>query len=480
VVFSFFKKDPKDADPAPAKGGAGRVAKSSGRPLAGPVSRGAAATQPKPANTESSLPDKDLARTLAMETAAKIDAIESEMARDFMRPSGGGPVFSNSAANSTLGRLSQQPVEQPLPVPTLAKRDTALELVDLSVDEWQGNANAIELHAEGSGSAIDEAAILFANGLIEPAEAGLRSAIHSDALGDAAQRAWLMLFELYQQRGDKTSFDNLTIEYVLRFESSPPAWIDYKDDSAIVAAGTAGGGAPIVRLPEVVDANVVKVLEQLKNFSAQHQALTLDTSGVREIDLVGAELLLRVVNAFKRASHELLVLGADQLITPLRAAVEPGRRDQSDAAWMLLLEVFRLLQRQHDFEETGIQYCITYEVSPPSWEPPPPSLKTRAATPADRPVEVDDGMQWRGTVRGNGEPQFGRLLMAAKTEKRLSIDCIYLKRIEFSTATTLLSLLTKLRQGGTIVEFRNVNHLIAALLSLLGVDMVAEVQLRRL
>jgi ABC-type transporter Mla MlaB component len=89
-------------------------------------------------------------------------------------------------------------------------------------------------------------------------------------------------------------------------------------------------------------------------------------------------------------------------------------------------------------------------------------------------------MQWRGTVRGNGEPQFGRLLMAAKTEKRLSIDCIYLKRIEFSTATTLLSLLTKLRQGGTIVEFRNVNHLIAALLSLLGVDMVAEVQLRRL
>ena len=31
-------------------------------------------------------------------------------------------------------------------------------------------------------------------------------------------------------------------------------------------------------------------------------------------------------------------------------------------------------------------------------------------------------MQWRGTVRGSGEPQFGRLLMAAKTEKRLSIE----------------------------------------------------------
>jgi ABC-type transporter Mla MlaB component len=480
VVFSFFKKDPKDAEASSAKGGSGRSSRSGGRPLSAPVNRNASATLPKPANTEGTVPDKDLHRTLAMETAAKIDAIESEMARDFMRPLGGGPVFSNSAANSTLGRLSQQPVEQPLPTATMTKRDRGPEIVDLSVEEWQGNVNAIEIHGEGTGSAIDEAAILFANGLIEPAEAGLRAAIHSDALGDAAQRGWLMLFELFQQRGDKASFDNLTIEYVLRFESSPPAWIDYKDEATLASADKTAEGAPIVRLPDVVDANVVRVLEQLKNHSVQHQSLTLDTSGVREIDLVGAELLLRVINAFKRASHELMVLGSDQLITPLRAAVEPGRRDQSDAAWMLLLEVFRLLNRQHDFEETGIQYCITYEVSPPSWEPPPPSLKTRAATLADKPVEVDDGMQWRGTVRGSGEPQFGRLQGAAKTEKRLVVDCTYLKRIEFATATSLLTLLTKLRQGGVSIEFRNVNHLIVALFSLLGVDMVADVQLRRL
>jgi len=477
VVFSFFKKDQKDADASSGKA-ASRPAKA-GRPLAAPVNRNASATLPKSPNTESTLPDKDLARTLAMETAAKIDAIESEMARDFMRPSGGAPMFSNSAANSTLGRLSQQPVEQPIPTSLPTGKGVAAELLDLSVEEWQGNANAIEI-GEGSGSAIDEAAILFANGLIEPAEAGLRTAIHSDSLGDSAQRAWLMLFELFQQRGDKAGFDNLTIEYVLRFESSPPAWIDYKDDDGSALSGKTAAGAPIVRLPDVVDANVVKVLEQLKNYSAQHQSLTLDTSSVREIDLVGSELLLRVINAFRRASHELLILGADQLITPLRAAVEPGRRDQSDAAWMLLLEVFRLLQRQHDFEETGIQYCITYEVSPPSWEPPPPSLKTRAATPADRPVESDDGLHWRGLVRGSGEPHFGRLLTAAKTEKRLAVDCTYLKRVEFATATSLLSQLTKLRQGGVTVEFRNLNTLVAALFTLLGVDMVADVQLRRL
>jgi len=37
-----------------------------------------------------------------------------------------------------------------------------------------------------------------------------------------------------------------------------------------------------------------------------------------------------------------------------------------------------------------------------------------------------------------------------------------------------------LRQSGVTVEFRNLNTLVAALFSLLGVDMVADVQLRRL
>jgi len=137
-----------------------------------------------------------------METAAKIDAIESEMARDFMRPSGGGPLFSNSAANSTLGRLSQQPVEQPVPQTTTA-RDPRSRKRRPEPGGMAGQRERDRDSRRGLGSAIEEAAILFANGLIEPAEAGLRAAIHSDSLGDAAQRAWLMLFELFQQRGDK-------------------------------------------------------------------------------------------------------------------------------------------------------------------------------------------------------------------------------------------------------------------------------------
>ena len=431
--------------------------------------------------TSNTLADKDLHRTLALETAAKIDAIESEMARDFLRPGGAPTMFPNSAANSTLQRPSQQPDAAEAAVASNGKDEKSLEPLDIISEDWAGNVNAFEVSAEGGGSAIEETAILFANGLIEPAEAGLRSAIQADQLGEAAQHGWLMLFELLQQRGDRAGFDSLTIEYVLRFESSPPAWIDYRDEPDLGAVGrtTQTGSAPVIVLPEVVDEGVVKHLEQLKNHSQSHQSITLDSSNVRSFDPVGAELLLRVINAFKRASHELLLQGADQLVTPLRAAVEAGRRDPSDAVWMLLLEVFRLLNRQHDFEETGIQYCITYEVSPPSWEPPPPNLKTRAAVPQAVVPESVDGLSWRGTLRGEGEPQFGRLMAASRIDKQLIVDCMYLKRVEFSTATGMLAMVTKVRQNGASVEFRNVNYLIGALFALLGIDAVAQVQLRR-
>lgn len=483
MVFSFFKKDDKGRSDESVKTGGRSAARAVGRPLPGPVNRNPASTTPRPGGTTTAMPDKDLARTLAMATAAKIDAIESEMARDFLRPSGRSSEFPNSAANSTLARPSQQPVSPPPTVQPPEPPVRSAEIMDTGPEDWNGNANAIELHGEGGGSAIEETAILFANGLVEPAEAGLRAAIQADALGDAAQRGWLMLFELLQQRGDKAAFDTLTVEYVLRFESSPPAWIEYRDDSpAAASAGAAkAAGAPVIVLPNTVDAGVVKHLEQLKQQSQAHQSITLDASNVRSVDMVGAELLLRVINAFKRASHELVVMGADTLLTPLRAAVEAGRRDPSDAVWMLLLEVYRLLNRQHDFEETGIQYCITYEVSPPSWEPPPPNLKTRAAQPQAPQVEptIADGLQWRGTLRAEGEPHFGRLIGQAKVERNVVVDCTYLKRVEFATATSMLAMLTKIRQGGTTVEFRNVNYLIAALFSLLGIDAVAQIQLRR-
>ena len=493
MVFSFFKKDQKDAKDRKASANSrgttaanqgGRGNRPLGRPLPDPSNRVSPARLPSQrfATTETALPERDLHRSLAMETAAKIDKIESDMARDFLRP--GGETTGQPDASPVASRLGDR-IAIASDAPAAQSGD---ESADLHNDEFFGSVNAIEINTSGSGSIIDETAILFANGQDVAAEQVLRAGLEGDDLGHATHNAWLLLFELLNQRGDRAGFEQLTMQYALRFENSSPSWVDYTGlparASAVVATAAAApaAGAPAVRLPVQVDANVVKVLEQLKTLAASHAALTVDAGGVRSIDLVGAELLLRVINAFKRAAHELVIAGAEQLLVPLRALIEPGRRDASDAGWMLLLEVLRLLKRQGDFEETGIQYCITFEVSPPQWEPAPPNMRTRGVTGAAAEPAATlsvNPLAWHGIVEAEGEPWFGRLAAEARTNKELVVDCAQLRRIAFSTASALLTLVMKLQQASATVEFREVNPLVGALFQLLGITAVAAVQVRR-
>lgn len=510
MVFSFFKKDPKKepgnrsrspSGVGPRTGGATEVTtrptpKPIGRPLSGPVNRSLdRPTSPTTAFplTETALPEREKARNRARETAAKIDAIESEMARDMMRGLGGsideGPTSVPPAAPAAA-RTPSQPKASPQSPAMRAPTD---ESPEGTTDIFGGNIDAIEINTSGAGSVIDETAILFSNGQIEEAEAVLRAGLRGNELGTSTRMAWHMLFELVNQRGDKAAFEQLTMDYVLRFEHSPPAWVDYASAPAprpapatAPAAPTATQGPPSVRLPEAVDARIVTHLEQLRNLTAAHAAVQLDVSDVKAIDLAGADLLLRVLAAFKRSQRELTVAGAASLVQVLSQSVESGRRDPSDALWMLQLELLRILGLQEEFEDTAIQYCITFELSPPSWEPPLPNLKAAAATsaPSVPAAAVASGpaapFELRGVIEGEGEPHFGRLISAARGQQLVSIDCMQLRRLAFSAGSALLGTLRKMQQGGTTtVDLRNVNALVAALLNLLGITAIVPVQPRR-
>ncbi len=499
MVFSFFKKDPKDTKGGPDRQGARTPArptraepgKIASRPINGavnrslnrpsePVSGGGGAF----AVTENALPDRELARSLAMATAAKIDAIESEMARDFLRPrkgpaDTGPPSLPPSDVVSVDAAPPPPEIDEPPAVPTISRRtNVALADDDDAFDPGSeilgGSIDAIEVNG-GSSSVLDETAILFANRQDHAAESGLRTALIAETLGAATDRGWLMLLELLQQRSDRAAFDQLSSQFALRFNTPPPSWINYAEAERPAAPKA---GNPVVALPSSIDAAIVRPLEEFKNLATAHPALTLDVRAARHVDLVGAELLLRVFNAFKRASHELSVVGAEQLLVALRGAVEPGRRDPSDAGWMLLLEVQRLLDRQADFEETGIQYCITYEVSPPSWEPPLPNVRAvGTAEPGDG--HSADALDWKGEIAGDGEPYLSRLAAGAQDSRRVVIECRQLRRMAFTAATALLGQLVRLQQMGISVEFRNVNCLIGGLWQLLGVTAVADVRIRR-
>ncbi len=500
MVFSFFKKDPKDARKpatgrgkpgaaAPRTGGGTEVAtrptaKPLGRPLAGPSTR----FPDRPgANTAGpgakALADQDRVRDHARLTAAKIDAIEAEMARDLM----GGPRTTTAAAPPTTIAPTTGITLSTIARTTITGPRTATTQIDDAGENsgLGGDIDAIEINTASGSSVIDEAAILFSNGQIEGAEAVLRAGLRRDDLGSSTRQAWLMLFELVNQRGDRAGYDQLAMDYALRFEHSPPAWIEYSDPVAGRPAPrpqTAAAAGACVRLPATIDAGIVGHLEQLRGLTASHAAVQLDVSDARSVDITGAGLLLRVLGAFKRSEREMTLVGAATLAEVLLRSVESGRRDPSDALWMLLLDVMRMLGRHDEFEEAAIQYCITFEVSPPSWEPPLANLKVAAPTSSPtagaESVSANAPFELRGNVDGEGEPHLSRLATAARNQPQVVIDCSQLRRLSFSAGSALFGTLRKIRQGGATIEMRQVSALVAALLHLLGVSSIAAVQSR--
>jgi anti-anti-sigma regulatory factor len=502
VVFSFFKKDPKDArKPATVRGkpaaaalrtGGGTevttrpTAKPLGRPLSGPSTRfpdrpGANTAGPgsKP------LPDQDRVRDHARLTTAKIDAIEAEMARDLA----GGPRTTTTVAAPTTIAPTTGIAPSTIARTTITAPPTATTQIDDAGENsgLGGDIDAIEINTASGSSVIDEAAILFSNGQIDGAEAVLRAGLRRDDLGSSTRLAWLMLFELVNQRGDRPGYDQLAMDYALRFESPPPAWIDYSNPLIAPPAAqahkpAATGGGACVRLPAAIDAGIVSHLEKLRGLTAEHAAVQLDVSDARSIDITGAGLLLRVLGAFKRSQRELMLVGASTLAEVLSRSVESGRRDPSDALWMLLLDVLRMLGRHDEFEEAAIQYCITFEVSPPSWEPPLANLKvaapTQSPTAGTESVTAGAPFELRGNVDGEGEPHFTRLATAARNQAQVVIDCSQLRRLSFSAGSALLGTLRKIRQGGATIEMRQVSALVAVLLHLLGVTSIVTVHSR--
>ena len=455
-------------------------------------------------------------REIARLTAAKIDEIESEMIAatkprsvDGARGTGSraglaGTVYVPSGvAAAAPAAASTGPAESSVAgsasvaartpggaLPTLPPQNTSIIL---------GNGDAGLLSMEVGGTtlppAFEEAAVLYSNGQATAAGTILWQAINDNSLGGHARQGWAMLFDLYQAIGRKEDFESLAIDYSARFETSPPTWDDSvappSDDAAARAAAAAGASASVA-LPVTLDAQSVKQFEQVQRFAQRNRGVVLDVSPVRSVDPLGADLLRRVLTAFGRSKVELGVQGVESLFDVLSSTIEAGRRDPSEACWLLQLDLLRLLNRQQAFDDLAIDYCVTYEVSPPPWEPMPPMVRlaapgARAGLDPSAPRPAGEGgfcvgpdaFLLTGELTGRSQEALASLRGYAADRAEVVVDCRSLRRLDFAAAGELLNEVVALRTGGKYLVFRDLNHLVAALLAVMGIPDLAEVRLRR-
>ena len=123
-----------------------------------------------------------------------------------------------------------------------------------------------------------------------------------------------------------------------------------------------------------------------------------------------------------------------------------------------------------------MDYAVTFEVSPPSWDP----ARVQAAPSGGAAACTDDS-----DVEGNGNAyclqgevknaRFIDLKDFAADHDPVVLDCSNATRIDFVSAGALVNVLTPLKRQNKMVLIRNANRLVAELLKVVGVDAVARI-----
>lgn len=411
-------------------------------------------------------------REIARRTAEKIDEIEMQMVGGGEDAASSSSQGTNGAAGAAGTRASANEAAQP------AGNEAAVRMPPMRPRE-----GAIQIQSSGLLPLLEEVSILFANGQVNEATLMLRNAIYQEQLGEHTRLGWKMLLELYQAAGLRAEFENLAVEYASSFELSPPAWSDElvpgaAEDNQTTLSST-------VLFPAVIDAQIVKQIEQMNRAVQRKRNVRVDFSRVTSVDMLGADLLLRVFRDFRKARNELTVCGVEALDKALIPMTESGRRDPDEHGWQLRLLALRLLGRQQEFEDLAIEYCVTYEVSPPSWEPLPDSITVMTAesqaageSTATQQPYVGETFVLSGAITGRAESMFSRMRDWAKPRNQVIFDCHHLVRIDFACASELLNEVVALRTAGKDVIIDSPSYLVAYLMIVMGLGDMADLRLR--
>lgn len=400
------------------------------------------------------------------------------------------PVFDAAAA--ALGLIpSPPPAAPPSPVPA-AKPQPAVQAAPAAKPApapaqaapakpapaksgllRQGVASVMMMEVEQSpfeaAPVLEEAAILFANGEDPAALQALRDALKAAKLPQAAMRqAWMLLFDLYENLGKRDDFETSAIDFAVAFETSPPAFVDR---SGTKDPTLETGGGQYFALTGALDAESSSQFSQLAKTAERNKILRIEFGKITAVAEAGCKLLFEHLRGFKKSGHDLVFSSADHLIKLLNGAIETGRREDPEIFWLLLLELYQFQNLQTAFEESALNYCITYEVSPPSWEEPAkPAVSTAPAGPTSLQIP-QDAFYLKGLIgasAGGIEALLKEVADYAADKSLVVIDLFDVRRVDFMSAGAFLNLVTTLHGLGKAIEIRSPSPLVAALFVSMG------------
>jgi anti-anti-sigma regulatory factor len=191
----------------------------------------------------------------------------------------------------------------------------------------------------------------------------------------------------------------------------------------------------------------------------------------------------------------------------LRAATPAGNKSVNPACWRLRMDALRVMGLQDDFELVALEYCVTFEVSPPAWQDvrckyandfagdaeadgtggsssgdedtAPEPLDSQSHTmPMGYDSAPDAVVELVGEILGEATDALSRLETARQGAERLVVSCANLIRVDFSAAGSILNWVATRQSEGCQVQFREVHRLVAAFFHVIGINEHSRVVLR--
>jgi anti-anti-sigma regulatory factor len=372
-------------------------------------------------------------------------------------------------------------VAKPVPKPAAADAKAQPAAPGPNGDEFgdfgpAGGIEVIESTTE-STSAVEEAAIYYANNLVDQASATLLHAIH-DPLESRDIQPWLMLFDLYQLSGMKQPFEDLALEFVVKFERSAPVWMDTQQAAEPKPAARTESGNYFAFTGPLSAASAAQ-FQQLQAVAGKSGSIRLDLSKVQGVDGAGSKLLLEALQGLARAGVRIQYSGAGVLTEKVREAVKAGGNDAARNHWLLLLELYQLQGKLAEFEDLAVEYAVTFEVSPPSWvEMPGAAPVEEGSLPPEQAGEraaAADSFPLKGVICGTCEQRMKALVQYAAARPEVRIDMSGVSRVEFVSVGMVLNTMIELNSGGKRVLIEGANEMVSALLGVMGVGQFATI-----
>lgn len=394
---------------------------------------------------------------------------------------GSGMVPVNNKVNPGRGTSGPPPV-------------VAGSAAALGIDNGFSASNlfAIDSDEMATDPELEEAAIRFANGDDAGAESGLLEALRSDqAAADVAVSWAAALFDLYRATGNRNGFDRAMEEISGRFQNLNPVWFSIADAAAqavsasapipVASSATAVAGKPIWSTPATL---TLVAMEQLREvLGTQPMPWHLDWSRLDQVDADAMPLLGGLFSSLCDEPVSLRFTGAEQLIQTLRSMTPSGDRGVEMSTWQIRMDVLRTMRMQDEFELAALDYCVTYEVSPPGWLEARCQFEDVTATVNSQfgdkgivmtaPMGLDDGsaatVDLRGEILGDATQALAALDAGPQSEN-IVISCAALVRVDFSAAGSILNWVATRQASGSHVQFRDVHRLVAAFFSVIGIN----------